>query len=233
MPTTLPINAALQLRSGPRLQDDLRGFSLVRSVGWAAAIAGHAVLLGVMAVPLAPPALPPEPEIITTPIFDSPRPPPPILPPPPEVRQVVRRPVAAPTPPTPRRSEIEAPMFGLTQDTPSPLDLPSDDSGAARDTGPVSSGPAIAGLRVLQGSAPRYPRAALMRRLEGEVELLILVGIDGRPESVSVSRSSGHAALDRAAREHVLRRWVFEPAERLGAPVPAYALVPVRFTLPE
>ncbi len=232
MPTTLPINAALHFRRAARGNDDPRVFSPVRSVGWAAAIAGHAVLLGLMAVPLAPPALSPEAETITAPIFESPRPPPPILPPPPEVSPTVRRPVAAPTPRTPLRRDIETPVLGLTQETPSPLDLPSVDSGATPDAGPVSSGPAVASLRVLQGSAPRYPRAALMRRLEGEVELLILVGIDGRPESVSVSRSSGHAALDRAAREHVLLRWVFEPAERLGVPVPAYARVPVRFTLP-
>jgi outer membrane biosynthesis protein TonB len=38
--------------------------------------------------------------------------------------------------------------------------------------------------------------------------------------------------LDRAAREHVLRRWVFEPSLRNGIAVPAYARVPVRFTLP-
>lgn len=232
MPTNLPINAALHFRDGSRRQHDRRAFSPVRSVGWAAAIAGHAVLLGLMAVPLAPPAFQPEAEILTTPIFDSPRPPPPILPPP-EVRPVVRRSVPATAPATHMRREIETPVLGLTQDTPSPLDPPSVDLGSALDVEPVWNPPAIASLRLLQSSAPRYPRVALMRRLQGEVELLILVGIDGRPESVSVSRSSGHALLDRAAVEHVLRRWVFEPAERLGVPVPAYARVPVRFTLPE
>lgn len=207
-------------------------FSLPRSVALAAAAALHLGLAAMLAMPIAAPG--PEPEAPTVIPIDWPAsPPPPPIQPPPQPAPVVRTlapprpalttpaPVAAPTP-------SPDPITGPTIDTPSPLDVPASPSFGE----PAASGPVEASLQLRSGSPPRYPRAALARRLEGEVELLILVGVDGRPETVTVTRSSGHAVLDRAAREHVLRRWVFEPSFRHGAAVPAFARVPVRFALP-
>ncbi|MGL6290289.1 MAG: energy transducer TonB, partial [Silanimonas sp.] len=173
------------------------------------------------------------PEPTQTPIdWAEPPPPPPIAPPPPVVRTVVPVRPAVPTltPPLVPVPLLREPTAAPVLDVPSPLDTVAPETGV--DSTGFDAGPTEETLALRAGTPPRYPPAALSRRLEGEVELLILVGIDGRPESVTVTRSSGHALLDRTAREHVLRRWVFEPSLRNGIAVPAYARVPVRFTLP-
>lgn len=208
-----------------------RGFSLPRSIAIAAAVTLHLSLAAMLAMPIAAPdAEMPEPTAVRIDVLPPP-PPPPIAPPPPVrvIRTVApTRPVAAPTPvvPLPVPEAVIAP----TTDTPSLLDTVAPDPSG--ETTGIDTGPAEESLQLRSGTPPRYPPSALSRRLEGEVELLILVGVDGRPESVTITRSSGHGILDRAAREHVLRRWVFEPSLRNGIAVPAYARVPVRFTLP-
>jgi protein TonB len=208
------------------------GFSPLRSVGLAAAISLHLALAGLMLVPIAPPEWP-EPESITRiPFHIDPPKPPPIPPPPPIERPPPRS--LAPAPRAPSMAIAAAPVPdtapGPTVDTALPIDAPAEVDGAG-DEGPIDTGTALASLRLLEGPAPRYPRQALLARAEGEVELLVLVGIDGRPQQISIARSSGHASLDRAAREHVERRWVFEPMQRNGIAVPAWVRVPVRFSL--
>ncbi len=93
--------------------------------------------------------------------------------------------------------------------------------------------PAIASLRTLAAPPPKYPRPALQRRLTGTVVLMILVDAEGKPISVNIEQSSGHAVLDREAIQHVLRRWRFEPARQAGVAMSAYARVPIDFSLPE
>jgi len=207
------------------------GFSLPRSVAIAAAVTLHLGLAAMLAMPIsAPEADAPDPTVIIADYLPPP-PPPPIAPPPPEriVRTVTPARTAPIRVPTPPQRPSDSPEISTT-DTPSLLDAVVPE--AMDDTAGLDTGPAEESLQLRSGTPPRYPTSALSRRLEGEVELLILVGIDGRPESVTVTRSSGHGVLDRAARDHVLRRWVFEPSLRNGIAVPAYARVPVRFTLP-
>jgi protein TonB len=67
-------------------------------------------------------------------------------------------------------------------------------------------------------------------RQQGVVYLHVLVNADGRPDDVSVSRSSGYPLLDRAAVEAV-RGWTFEPARAGGLPVSSPVEIPVRFSL--
>jgi protein TonB len=58
----------------------------------------------------------------------------------------------------------------------------------------------------------------------------VLVGENGRPQEVTLGKSSGEAALDQAAMDAV-RGWRFEPAKRNGVPMRAWAIVPVEFKL--
>jgi protein TonB len=95
--------------------------------------------------------------------------------------------------------------------------------------GPASSPPRY-GVGSAANPAPRYPEMARERGWEGLVVLAVNVAADGRAESVSVSRSSGHRVLDQAALEAV-RAWRFEPARRGGLPIAGNALVPIRFRL--
>ena len=47
---------------------------------------------------------------------------------------------------------------------------------------------------------PEYPPASVRERQEGRVTLMLLVGVDGKVLDSYVQKSSGHPALDAAAR---------------------------------
>ncbi|HLK90353.1 MAG TPA: energy transducer TonB [Polyangia bacterium] len=79
---------------------------------------------------------------------------------------------------------------------------------------------------------PEYPLSSRRRREEGTVLLNVVVQADGLPGAISLERSSGYPALDRAAQEQVRRTWTFEPARTAdGIPVSGTVLVPLRFAL--
>lgn len=94
-------------------------------------------------------------------------------------------------------------------------------------TGPVSVG----NLAYVTATAPPYPRPEARAGIGGTVLLKVLVDIDGRPLDVVVLESSGNRNLDRSAREHVLKNWLFQPAMRDGKAVQAYGKVPVVFSM--
>lgn len=136
------------------------------------------------------------------------------------------------TPPTPTTVPVEPvapvvePMAGDIPVAPVvPVTVP-----AAESIGPVAVMTGAA-LRYAIAPPPPYPDRALRRGLEGTVLLEVLVDIDGRPLEVTVSRSSGHRELDRAALRHVLESWRFQPALRDGRQVQAIGLVPIGFAL--
>ena len=78
---------------------------------------------------------------------------------------------------------------------------------------------------------PEYPIDLACESVGGRVELMVVVGTDGRLTLQSIQRSSGHAALDEAAAK-AIGRWKFEPATANGRPVAKRMLVPVTFTPP-
>jgi protein TonB len=73
--------------------------------------------------------------------------------------------------------------------------------------------------------SPYYPASARSAGLQGSLRLLVTVEPSGLPSAVNVSSSSGHSALDSAARDHVQRRWRWPSGE-----VRRY-IVPVKFVL--
>ncbi|MBW2649080.1 MAG: energy transducer TonB [Deltaproteobacteria bacterium] len=77
---------------------------------------------------------------------------------------------------------------------------------------------------------PEYPAIARRRGYEGRVLLSAMISIDGNVAALKVKGSSGHPILDRAAMKAV-KVWEFEPARRMGTPVPMSVDVPVRFVL--
>lgn len=111
----------------------------------------------------------------------------------------------------------------------------------AAESTPVQSAPSIdrstplAGAQLQYRSAPppSYPVPALRNHEQGTVLLRVEVDSSGQPVVVSIERSSGSRSLDQAARQQVLKRWRFEPAQRDGVAVPAIGLVPVQFSLPD
>ena len=106
------------------------------------------------------------------------------------------------------------------------------DPGPLVDLGPEITGPVSVGnLAYVKATPPPYPRAEARTGTGGTVLLKVLVDIDGRPLDVVVLESSGNRNLDRSARQHVLKNWLFQPAMRDGKAVQAYGKVPVVFSM--
>jgi len=85
-------------------------------------------------------------------------------------------------------------------------------------------------LKLLEAKPPDYPPRCLRMGIEGRVRVRVLVGEDGRPQEVTIDRSSGDASLDEAALEAV-RQWRFEAAMRRGVSVRAWVIARVEFKL--
>ncbi len=120
--------------------------------------------------------------------------------------------------------EQEAPAAAAAEQDPDDTHAPLDSNAEATTTEPGFS----AGY--LDNPPPAYPRAAQRLRQEGEVRLRVVVDADGKPVDWSISRSSGHERLDRAAMDAVAQ-WRFEPATRGGKAVEGEVIVPMRFQL--
>ena len=131
---------------------------------------------------------------------------PPVPPPPPPTAappNVPRPPVAAP--PVPHAQE--APQISL--------------GGTDSDTDAIATGPNLIPASVdtkFHNKDPVYPVEASIRGERGAVTLLIHVSPEGLASDVDIAESSGYAALDRSARDAVLK-WHFLPAVKDGKPI--------------
>lgn len=132
--------------------------------------------------------------------------------------------------------------FSKPVDIPPPVvqSVPTDEGTAPSvpvDVAPVVAPPAMpsapveATLAYVSAPAPAYPRVAVSGRMQGTVTLRVLVDETGKPVDVVIESSSGHAVLDKAARDQVLAKWRFQPAQANGQPVKAWARIPVSFDL--
>jgi protein TonB len=99
---------------------------------------------------------------------------------------------------------------------------------ALRENGPVMLD--VDQVDYLRRPQVRYPVHAKRARVQGTVYLRVLIGPEGEPREVHVDRSSGHQALDEAAREAVLKSR-FRPYRENGVGRLAVAIVPVEFSL--
>ncbi len=77
---------------------------------------------------------------------------------------------------------------------------------------------------------PVYPRIAKRRGYQGRVLLLVVVSKSGTVKKLSVSKSSRHDILDKAACKAV-KQWHFHPGTRDGKPVEMSVTIPIRFDL--
>lgn len=78
----------------------------------------------------------------------------------------------------------------------------------------------------------RYPEAAWRERIGGETKLRIHITREGTVDSAYVVKSSGHPALDSAALAGA-RQLRYRPARRGEEPVAVWAVLPVRYPMPE
>lgn len=83
-----------------------------------------------------------------------------------------------------------------------------------------------------EGLPFRYPEAAWRERVGGETKLRIHITREGTVDSAYVVKSAGHPALDSAALAGA-RRLRYRPARQGENPVAVWAVLPVRFPMPE
>lgn len=189
----------------------------------------HAVVFGILMMPMqSEPKAPPK-ELTVYPDFVRPtRLPDAPLPP----RHVVRLPSHSTVRTTPQVTPTPPPVDDVVVDHGDQYVPPVPDTTTTNDNFD-NAGPAVAELVVRQGTPPTYPVAALRAGEFGTVILRILVDEQGLPTDVQIEKSSGVRALDQAALQHVRRTWRFVPAMRDGRAISAIALLPIRFSLPE
>jgi periplasmic protein TonB len=147
--------------------------------------------------PLPPPPPPPPPR-------DLPPPLPPAYVPPVDVSVVNN----APAP---------ANAIAAVSNVPAPVPAPLPPPAAAI---PMRVAPVIHAAS--QCEKPEYPSASRRMEEEGVVQLLFLIGVDGRVIQSQVEKSSGYNRLDEAARS-ALSRCVFKPGTLDGKPAQDWA----------
>lgn len=156
--------------------------------------------------------------------------PPKVSPPP---KPPVPTPVAEPSLPATAKAPVQTtartPEPATEHPKPSATSSLSDSAPAAGTTTGLSTPPRY-GLAGLANPVPKYPWLARRAGEEGRVVVRVAVNAKGRVDHVEVTRSSGHARLDRAALK-ALRNWRFVPAKHNGYPAAGTVEVPVTFRL--
>lgn len=76
-----------------------------------------------------------------------------------------------------------------------------------------------------------YPERARELGIEGTLEMLLVIGVNGRVESVEVVKSP-HPSISEAARSAV-KQWRFKPAQKNGVPVRQRVRLPIELKLDE
>ena len=104
-----------------------------------------------------------------------------------------------------------------------------DGAGGGTGGGPFRPGSGIEPPRLVREVRPNYTEEGRRRRIEGEVDLEVVVSADGRASTVRVVRGLG-AGLDEQA-VLAVRQWRFSPARRNGTPVDVVVNVSVEFSL--
>lgn len=171
-------------------------------------------------------------EIFASFITEQPAPQPKPQPAEPKTVPVVKKQV---TRPTPRPVVTEAPSPQAITETATPQQESKEPPAVAAPSAPAApSTPAtpklISGVSYINAPRPVYPPLDARMGNEGTVTLRVLINEKGRAEKVEVQKSSGSLRMDDAARDAVMRA-LFKPYLEDGKPAPAFAIVPINFTL--
>lgn len=200
----------------------------LRVGAWSGSFIAHGVVLLLIAVPMTVPSMrPPVTTIVARWIEAKP---PVVSEPPPQAPHPHRTtplrtaaPPAAPVAP----AGAQAPPVATADSDETPIAM---DAAPSAPTSDIGSGSATQALAYATPLRPAYPPASMRAREQGSVLLRVLVDATGVPQHVEIARSSGHARLDAAARDSVMRAR-FRPVMRDGQATSAWGLVPIEFRL--
>jgi protein TonB len=163
--------------------------------------------------------------------FVRPQPKPVVQPPPPPPPKVV----AINKPPKPKVQPKPAPKVEpppVATPTPVQADAPVVSAPPAPPAPPVVEKVTEphAGAGYLDNPPPVYPDVAMERGWEGKVLMKVHVLASGKPDNVSVLKSSGKEVLDDEA-VRTVKQWSFVPAMRGTTPTDGWVTVPISFNL--
>ena len=82
--------------------------------------------------------------------------------------------------------------------------------------------------RLVRRALPVYPEFALRAGLQGSVMLKVLLGKDGKAESVRMLKGE---EIFRKSAEDAVRKFLFEPARQSDRPVKVWLVIPIHFKL--
>jgi protein TonB len=108
-----------------------------------------------------------------------------------------------------------------------PMQAPSPPAMQAADR---STPKLVSTVEYVREPSPRYPPQSRRLREQGLVVLRVVIDERGEASSIEIETSSGHARLDDAARDAVLRA-AFRPYVEDGEPRRALVLIPIEFAL--
>jgi protein TonB len=154
----------------------------------------------------------------------------------------VSQPEATPQRPLPQVAVVTPQPLMQAPDLPQ-IDIPNDAPAAPRAiTIPLQAAapPAqaedrstpklVSTVEYVREPSPRYPPQSRRLREQGLVVLRVVIDERGEASSIEIETSSGHARLDDAARDAVLRA-AFRPYVEDGEPRRALVLIPIEFAL--
>lgn len=138
---------------------------------------------------------------------------------------------AAAAPPTPTPASVPATVAPSRPTAAAPANPPATRTAPAPNPAPTPAPaaprPAAPPARTLVNRvSPRFPEAAVRRRLEGEVEVALRIRAGGGVEAVEVVRADPPGVFDREA-VLAVRRWRYAPAD-----APSEARVVLQFKRP-
>ncbi|MGZ4982343.1 MAG: energy transducer TonB [Methylobacter sp.] len=161
--------------------------------------------------------------------FVRPQPKPVVQPPPPPKVVAINKPPKPKVQPKPA-PKVEPPPVATP--TPVQADAPVVSAPPAPPAPPVEEKVTEprAGAGYLDNPPPVYPDVAMERGWEGKVLMKVHVLASGKPDNVSVLKSSGKEVLDDEA-VRTVKQWSFVPAMRGTTPTEGWVTVPISFNL--
>ena len=126
----------------------------------------------------------------------------------------------------------------MIEPTPAPTPSPAPVTDIAAPVLPAPPAPPVvekvtqprAGAGYLNNPAPVYPDEAMEKGWEGKVQIKVHVLASGKPDTITIAKSSGKEVLDDEAIRTV-SQWSFVPAMRGTTPTDGWVVVPISFNL--
>lgn len=140
-------------------------------------------------------------------------------------------PTSVPMTPTAVATVPPAPTAVATRAQPTATPVPATPTPTVREGDIVAPGPGVVQPQLVKRVEPRIPPAARSLRAASEVQLQLLVGIDGSVEEVRILKVDRPGVGFEKSSEDAVRQWRYEPATKDGVKVRMWIAVRILFKI--